>query len=253
MPGSGDEVSAYLPAEHHKRQHLPVEADEPCALALRLRSSGVASDEGYVAHLRRLAVQAGVEDRVIIESKWITEEKMRAAARRDRWRRPRCPSTRIPRLPDPRGLPSARQRCTRSPRRWRRRHGVRWRDGVTGHSRRSGPGGDRRRARQPPRLDRQKTARMERRRNDRIREFGIDWDTVIGQLLAAKVLVPNTSSAVHPRRCGKNCRGILSVDWAASPGTTPRKCGSRFRGIRGSASWTRCSSPATCASPMSAG
>lgn len=178
--GLGDEVVCICRLVHHKRQHLLVEAMGHVRSPLRLRLSGVASDEGYVAHLRRLAAQAGVEDRVIIENRWITEqEKAQQLAGS-------LAAAYVPFDEDSYGYPTLEaahaRRCTLV---LADGGGVTEfvTDGVTGLVVDPDPqaiGA----ALDSLYLDRQKTARMGEAANDRIRELGIDWDTVIGQLLA---------------------------------------------------------------------
>jgi glycosyltransferase involved in cell wall biosynthesis len=71
----GDEIVSVCRMEHHKRQHLMVEAIGRTRLPVRLRLCGLSMDPRYVESLRVLARQLGVADRVTIEERWITEEE----------------------------------------------------------------------------------------------------------------------------------------------------------------------------------
>jgi glycosyltransferase involved in cell wall biosynthesis len=67
----GDEIVCVCRIEHHKRQHLLVEAMTHVRSGVRLRLCGVAAEEAYLARLRALAAPLG--GRVVIENRWITE------------------------------------------------------------------------------------------------------------------------------------------------------------------------------------
>jgi glycosyltransferase involved in cell wall biosynthesis len=71
----GDEIVCVCRVEHHKRQHLLVEAMGHTRTAVRLRICGAGSDPNYLAHLRALARDAGVESRVAFELRWISEDE----------------------------------------------------------------------------------------------------------------------------------------------------------------------------------
>lgn len=71
----GDEIVSVCRMEHHKRQHLLVEAMAHTATPVRLRLCGVSSNPTYVEGLRAAALDSGVADRVTIEERWITEEE----------------------------------------------------------------------------------------------------------------------------------------------------------------------------------
>ena len=70
-----DEIVCICRLEHHKRQHLLIEALEFTKTPVRLRLCGTSSGESYPLTLLSLAKDLGVEDRVIIENRWITEEE----------------------------------------------------------------------------------------------------------------------------------------------------------------------------------
>ena len=71
----GDEIVCVCRLEHHKRQHLLVEAMAHTRTAVRLRLCGPSLNPGYVANLRDMAQRHGVQHRVSIENRWITEEE----------------------------------------------------------------------------------------------------------------------------------------------------------------------------------
>jgi glycosyltransferase involved in cell wall biosynthesis len=70
-----DEIVCICRLEHHKRQHLLVEALKYCRSAVRVRLCGTSSDGGYSTTLAQMAVDSGVADRLTIEDRWITEEQ----------------------------------------------------------------------------------------------------------------------------------------------------------------------------------
>lgn len=71
----GDEVVAVCRVEHHKRQHLMVEAIAYARSPVRLRLCGLSSSPQYARSLRDMAARLGVADRVTFEERWITEEE----------------------------------------------------------------------------------------------------------------------------------------------------------------------------------
>lgn len=79
--GFNDEIVCVARLEHHKRQHLLIEALAFTRAPVRLRLAGVGSDRAYVADLRRRAHEARIADRVSIDDRWISEdEKLRLLA-----------------------------------------------------------------------------------------------------------------------------------------------------------------------------
>lgn len=70
-----DEIVYVSRLEHHKRQHLLVDAMRHTRTAVRLRLSGAAAAPAYAAELRRIAREGGVEDRVVMEDRWVSEEE----------------------------------------------------------------------------------------------------------------------------------------------------------------------------------
>lgn len=77
--GYGDEILALARLEHHKRQHLLVEALSMTETAVRLRLLGMGSSPLYPARLRAQAAELGVEDRLTIDDRWIDEPNKREA------------------------------------------------------------------------------------------------------------------------------------------------------------------------------
>jgi glycosyltransferase involved in cell wall biosynthesis len=76
--GFNDEVVCICRLEHHKRQHLLVEAMAHVKTAVRLRLCSASSGPDYPAYLRKLVADAGLEQRVVIDERWISEdEKLR--------------------------------------------------------------------------------------------------------------------------------------------------------------------------------
>lgn len=61
--------------EHHKRQHLLLEAMRYTRTPVRLRISGTGSGPKYAATLRSLISRHGLDDRIILEDRWITEDE----------------------------------------------------------------------------------------------------------------------------------------------------------------------------------
>lgn len=70
----GDEIVGVCRMEHHKRQHLLVEAMRHVRSPVRLRLCGASLSPGYVDSLRQAAAEIG-GDRVIIEDRWISEQE----------------------------------------------------------------------------------------------------------------------------------------------------------------------------------
>jgi glycosyltransferase involved in cell wall biosynthesis len=71
----GDEIVSVCRMEHHKRQHLLVEAMAKTRTPVRLRLCGTTMDSAYVDRLRSEAQRLALSDRVTIENRWITEEE----------------------------------------------------------------------------------------------------------------------------------------------------------------------------------
>jgi glycosyltransferase involved in cell wall biosynthesis len=73
--GYGDEIVCVSRIEHHKRQHLLIEALSHTKTAVKLHLCGVSSSSVYGSELKELTRRLGLEERVSIEYRWITEEE----------------------------------------------------------------------------------------------------------------------------------------------------------------------------------
>jgi glycosyltransferase involved in cell wall biosynthesis len=71
----GDEIVCVCRLEHHKRQHLLVEAMRHVRSGVRLRLCGSSREHAYAGSLRETVAQGGLQRRVTIEDRWITEEE----------------------------------------------------------------------------------------------------------------------------------------------------------------------------------
>jgi glycosyltransferase involved in cell wall biosynthesis len=69
----GTEIVSVCRMEHHKRQHLLIEAMAHTRTQVQLRLCGTSMNAAYVNGLRATAASLGVADRVIIEDRWISE------------------------------------------------------------------------------------------------------------------------------------------------------------------------------------
>ena len=72
---SNDEIVYVCRMEHHKRQHLLIEALQYTRTAVKLRLCGASTNPNYAGQLREQIAQAGLRDRVIFEDRWLTEEE----------------------------------------------------------------------------------------------------------------------------------------------------------------------------------
>ena len=70
-----DEIAYVCRLEHHKRQHLLVEAMAHTKTPVRLRLCGSSSGSGYPDALREQISRLGLEAKVTLENRWITEEE----------------------------------------------------------------------------------------------------------------------------------------------------------------------------------
>ncbi len=71
----GPEIVSVCRMEHHKRQHLLIEAMAHTRTPVRLRLCGTSLSPDYIPNLRNMARHLGVAERVTIEDRWITEEE----------------------------------------------------------------------------------------------------------------------------------------------------------------------------------
>ena len=70
-----DEIVCICRLEHHKRQHLLVEAMAHTKTPVRLRLCGESSGANYLRQLQSQIKRLGVGKRVALEGRWISEEK----------------------------------------------------------------------------------------------------------------------------------------------------------------------------------
>lgn len=70
-----DEIVYVCRVEHHKRQHLLIEAMHHVKTPVRLRISGTLSDPEYEQHLKKLILSNRSRDRILFENRWISEEE----------------------------------------------------------------------------------------------------------------------------------------------------------------------------------
>jgi glycosyltransferase involved in cell wall biosynthesis len=72
----GEEIVCVSRIEHHKRQHLLIEALRYTQTAVKLRICGVSSPPAtYGDGLERLVGRLGLRGRVVLERRWITEQE----------------------------------------------------------------------------------------------------------------------------------------------------------------------------------
>jgi glycosyltransferase involved in cell wall biosynthesis len=71
----GDEIVYVCRLEHHKRQHLLIEAMRHVQTPVRLRLCGTGEDRPYIAGLGRMIAEFGIQDRVKLEDRWISEDE----------------------------------------------------------------------------------------------------------------------------------------------------------------------------------
>jgi glycosyltransferase involved in cell wall biosynthesis len=73
--GFNDEIVCICRVEHHKRQHLLVEAMRHTQTAVRLRLSGSSAGYDYPRELYRRVIELGLAERVSFDNYWISEEE----------------------------------------------------------------------------------------------------------------------------------------------------------------------------------
>jgi glycosyltransferase involved in cell wall biosynthesis len=73
--GMNEEIVCICRLEHHKRQHLLVEAMAHTRTSVRLRLCGTSSGSAYPSHLKNRVHDLGLKDRVRIDDRWIREEE----------------------------------------------------------------------------------------------------------------------------------------------------------------------------------
>lgn len=72
--GYGDEIVCICRLEHHKRQHLLVEAMKFTKSPVRLRLCGSGSGPQYPKELETRIAESGLSARICLENRWISEE-----------------------------------------------------------------------------------------------------------------------------------------------------------------------------------
>lgn len=73
--GFNDEIVYVCRLEHHKRQHLLVEAMRHTKTPVRLRLSGTSATADYPKDLSQRIAELDLAERVILDSRWISEEE----------------------------------------------------------------------------------------------------------------------------------------------------------------------------------
>ncbi|MDO8392069.1 MAG: glycosyltransferase family 4 protein [Actinomycetota bacterium] len=76
--GFDDEVLYVARVEHHKRQHLLVEAFRHTTTPVRLRLAGSSSNEAYTTLLRSMIADWNLHDKVTFDDCWISEDEKAA-------------------------------------------------------------------------------------------------------------------------------------------------------------------------------
>ena len=70
-----DEIVCVCRVEHHKRQHLLIEAMRHTRTNVRLRLYGSSSDDNYARKLTELVTSSKLQARVHLDNRWISEEE----------------------------------------------------------------------------------------------------------------------------------------------------------------------------------
>lgn len=73
--GHNDEIVYIARLEHHKRQHLLIEAMRYTKTPVRLRLCGTNTNQGYPDELKSLILTLKLQERVTFENRWIHEEE----------------------------------------------------------------------------------------------------------------------------------------------------------------------------------
>jgi glycosyltransferase involved in cell wall biosynthesis len=73
--GFSDEIVYVCRLEHHKRQHLLVEALAHTQTPVRLRLCGSSGGDTYPNEIRELIARLNLQDRVSMDNRWISEEE----------------------------------------------------------------------------------------------------------------------------------------------------------------------------------
>jgi glycosyltransferase involved in cell wall biosynthesis len=166
--------------EHHKRQHLLVNAMVHTKTDVRLRLCGPGLSPAYVSKMREIVQQKGLENRVTIDWRWISEDE------KTDFLENALASTYVPFDEDSYGYPTIEAaHARRSTVTVDDSGGVLEfvQDGINGFVVRPEPAAlgiafDR------LYMDRGLARRMGEAAADRVTDLGIDWDTVIARLLS---------------------------------------------------------------------
>jgi glycosyltransferase involved in cell wall biosynthesis len=73
--GFNDEIVYICRLEHHKRQHLLVEAMRYTQTPVRLRLAGTSAAADYPRDLQRRIAECGLSERIVLENRWISERE----------------------------------------------------------------------------------------------------------------------------------------------------------------------------------
>lgn len=73
--GYSDEIAYVCRLEHHKRQHLLIEALSHTQTPVRLRLFGTSGGADYPKELKAMVKELGLSGRVTLDNRWITEEE----------------------------------------------------------------------------------------------------------------------------------------------------------------------------------
>jgi len=73
--GYSDEIVCVCRLEHHKRQHLLVEAMQFTKTPVKLRLCGASSGTQYHENIKNSIAKFGLKSRVILENRWISEDE----------------------------------------------------------------------------------------------------------------------------------------------------------------------------------
>ncbi|AKE04423.1 glycosyltransferase family 4 protein [Burkholderia dolosa] len=73
--GYSDEIACICRIEHHKRQHLLVEAMQYVTTPVRLALFGRTASPDYERDIRKRIADLNLQDKVVLENRWISEEE----------------------------------------------------------------------------------------------------------------------------------------------------------------------------------
>lgn len=178
--GFNDEIVCVCRLEHHKRQHLLVEAMRHTRTPVRLRLSGASTGADYPLDLSRRIAKLGLTNRVILDNRWISEEEKVAQLAN-------ClAAAYLPLDEDSYGYPSVEASHALKPILTTQDSGgvlELVQDGINGYVTEASPEalGD---AMDRLYLDRAKTLSMGRNACDRLAALNISWPHVLQRLLA---------------------------------------------------------------------